>query len=84
MTEKYTKADYLTPLKFAKKYNIDPELVKKAVEKARLRRTSITLANGGVPHEIVINTHGKYHIRPEPTAHAKIHEILQEIKGIQK
>ena len=25
MAEKYTKADYLTPLKFAKKYNIDPD-----------------------------------------------------------
>ena len=81
MTEKYTKDDYLTPLKYAKLYGITEEMAKKAMKLARLRGATIKIGKGSTKRDAVIYAHGKYHVRPEPAAHQVLAQIIQELKN---
>lgn len=84
MTKTYKKEDYLTPSRYAKKYNVPADVVKAAVERAWRDHVSIAQEHGGVSREIIISKQGKRHIRPETAAHEKLNQIIEQIKGQQK
>ena len=80
MTETYTKDDYLTPSKYAKLYNVSEETVKRAMKIAHIKHSSIKIGKGSTSREIVIMSHQRYNLRPEPDAHEKLMEIIQELQ----
>ncbi|MBO7508983.1 MAG: hypothetical protein J6T57_01770 [Alphaproteobacteria bacterium] len=81
MPEVYTKDDYLTADKYAKKYGLTKEIVERAIKISRVRKASIIIARGGVKREITVSMHGRYHIRPEPAAHEALNKIIQEMQS---
>jgi len=81
-SEVYKKTEYLTANQYAKTHNESPKIVEKALQKARLLHASIKINT--MLREIIISNHGRLHVRPEPEAHKKLQEIIEQLKGQQK
>ena len=86
MPTKYTKDDYLTATKYAKKNNENVEDVQKAIKLARLTNAMALIATTRRP--IIVpdgqSNHSTLLIRPEPAAQEKFQQLLEQVKKASK